>query len=80
VRACQLKARDREPPAHAAGANDDLFRLQPEPAFGLDSTSIEEARLAGLLVDGHPEQIDLLAQRRMCAHIAHDLARASSRG
>ena len=42
----KLEARNWEPPAHAAGADDELFRLQPEPALRLDGMRIDEARLS----------------------------------
>ena len=63
----QLEAGDREPPADAARANDDLFSLQPQPAFGFDGVLVGETRNASVLVDGHSQGIDLLAQGRMSA-------------
>ena len=33
-----------EPPAHAARASDDLFRLKPRPALGFDGVLVGEAR------------------------------------
>jgi hypothetical protein len=46
----QLGAGDLKSSAHAAGANDDLFTLQPQPALCFDSVRIGEAGVAGSLV------------------------------
>jgi hypothetical protein len=74
--ACQLEAKNWESPAHAAGTDDEFFRLQPKPALRLDGMRVHEARLTRLLVDRHSERIDLLAQGRMRAYIGDDLTRA----
>ena len=74
--ACQLTAGDWESPTHAAGANDDLFGLQPQAALGFDGVPVGEAGNAGVLVDGHSCGVDLLAQGRMRTRILDDLAHA----
>jgi hypothetical protein len=63
--ACQLEARDWKSSARAAGANDDLFSLEPEPALGLDGVRVHEACGASMLLDSHSQRIDLSAQERM---------------
>jgi hypothetical protein len=60
--------------AHAARANNDLFRLKPQSALGFDSVQIGEARGAGMLVDSHSQRINLPAQGRMRTNIVDDLA------
>ena len=72
----QLEAGDRKPPAHPAGADDELVSLKPEPALGLDGVCIDEARSSGFLVYGDAEGIDLLAQAGMRPHSTDDLAHA----
>ena len=74
--ACQLPAGDWESPTHAAGANDDLFGVQPQAALGFDGVLVGEAGNAGVLVDGHPRGVDLLAQRRMRTCVLDDVAHA----
>ena len=49
----QLEAGERQTPAHAAGADDDLVGFEPQPALGDDGVRIGETRSAGALVDGH---------------------------
>jgi hypothetical protein len=73
----QLETRNREPPAHAASANDDSFCLKPQPAFTFDRVRVGEVRNASVLVDGHSQGIELRAQGRMCAHIVNDFAHAN---
>jgi hypothetical protein len=74
VGARQLEAGDREPPAHAARANDELVSLKTQPGLGDDGVRIDEARSAGMLVDDHSQRINLLPQGRMRTHIVDDLA------
>ena len=74
----QLEARNWEPPAHAAGTDDELLRLQPKSALRLDGMRVHEACLTRLLVDRHSERTDLLAQGRMRAYIGDYLARAQA--
>jgi hypothetical protein len=57
----QLEAGDWKPPAHAASANDDLFSLKSQPALGLDGVFVGETRNARVLMDSHPQRIDLRA-------------------
>jgi hypothetical protein len=45
------------------------------PALGFVGARVGEARGPGLLVDRHPDAVDLPAQGRMRSHVAHDLAR-----
>src|SRR6266403_5009834 len=73
---CQLEAGDREPPAHTASANDDLFSLKPEAVLGFNGVLVGKACNASVLVDGHSQGVDLLAQGRMRTRILDDLARA----
>ena len=47
---------------------------EPEPALGFDGVRVGEAGRAALLVHGHAERIDPLAQRRVRAHVVDDLA------
>ena len=72
----QLETRDRERSAHAAGANDDLFSLKPQPTLAFDGVLVGEVRDAGVLVDGNAQRIELCSEGRMCAHIIDDLAHA----
>jgi hypothetical protein len=72
----QFRAAHWELPAYAASANDDLFSLKPQTAFGFYGVLVGEARNAGVLVDGHSQRIDLRAQGRMRSHIVDDLAYA----
>ena len=76
MRVRELEAGDGEPPADAARAKDDLFRLKPQPALGFDCVRVDEARNAGVFVHGHSQGIDLLAQGGMRTHVVDDLADA----
>src|SRR5688500_999953 len=73
---CQLEAGDGEPPAHAASTDDDLFSLKPKTALGYDGVLVGEAYSASVLVNGHSQGVDLLAQGRMRTRILDDLAHA----
>jgi hypothetical protein len=73
---CQFKAGDREPPAYATSANDELFSSKPQPAFGFNRVLVGETRNTCVLVDGHSQRIDLRAQGRMGADIVDDFAYA----
>src|SRR5262249_46205403 len=76
---CQLETRDREPPTHAASANDDLFSLKPQPPLAFDGVLCGEMRDAGVLVDVDSQRIELRAKGRMCAHIIDDIVHASKK-
>jgi hypothetical protein len=58
---CKFEAGHWELPAHAASANDDLFSLKSQPALGLDGVFVGETRNAPVLMDSHPQRIDLRA-------------------
>src|SRR6478752_3761654 len=73
---CQLEAGDWEPPAHTTSANDDLFRLKPLASLGYDGVLVGEACNTSVLVDGHSQGVDLLAQGRMRTRILDDFAHA----
>ena len=72
----QLEAGNWQPPARAARAEDDLVGVQPQPTLGFDGVRIDEACGAGLLVDRHAQTVQVLAPKRMRAHIVDDLADA----
>ena len=57
-----------------SGAEDELCRFEPKPAFGFDRVRGGEAGRAGVLVDRHALLIGLLAQGRVRAHVVHDFA------
>jgi len=63
-------------PAHAASADDDLFSLKPWATLSFDSVRVGEACNASVLVDGHSQGVDLLAQGRMPTRILDDFAHA----
>src|SRR5262249_11763011 len=75
----QLEAWDRETPAHAARANDDLLSLQPESAVGLDGMRVDEVGSPRMLMHGHSARINRLAQERMCTHVVDDLTHTRKR-
>ena len=50
--------------------------MQPEAALGFDGVRIDEARIAGPLVQRHAQAIDVLTERRVVAHVLDDLFRA----
>lgn len=74
--ACQLEPRDGKPPADAASTDDDLFGIEPQPALGEDGVGIGEACRPDVLVNGHSERVDLLAQGRMRNYISNHLPHA----
>ena len=69
----QLETRDWEPPASAAGAEDDLVTFQAQPALGFDRVRIDEARGAGVFMDRYARAVQVVAPKRMCAHILNDI-------
>ena len=74
----ELEARDGEPPAHAARANDELVSLKPEPALGFDGVRIGEARGAGPFMDRYSQAVDVLAPQRVRITLTTSRTRASS--
>ncbi len=76
MRGSPLEARDREPPARAARAEDDFACFKPQPAFGLDGVRVDEARGAGLFVNGYPNAFEVFAPDRMLVQVVDDLAHA----
>src|SRR5262245_9618289 len=70
----QLEAGNSKPPTHAAGAENDVLSLKPQPTFGENRVRVDEARGPRLLVDRHAQRIDLFAESRMRAHIVEDFA------
>ena len=64
-------------PRHAAGAHDDVRASHSRSVVALDHVRVDEAGGSGVLVDGHAGPLELVAQERVRAHLAGDLAHAA---
>ena len=76
MRGGQIGAGDREPPARAARAQNDLVGLEPQAFRSLDGVRIHETRGPGTLVQGDAQAVHMLAKSRMGAHVLDHLAHA----
>ena len=76
VGAGELEARQRQPARRAPGAHDDVGGSQSGPVLALDHVRLGEAGGSGVLMEGHALALELVAQGRVLADVAGDLADA----
>src|SRR5204862_1842910 len=76
VGAGELEAWEWELARGATGAQDDVRGLQSGPVLALDHVRLDEAGRSGVLMEGHARPLELVAQGRVLAYVAGDLADA----
>jgi hypothetical protein len=65
----QVESGDRQRPRRSPTADDDLACFKPRRAVAFHGVGVGEPGRSGLLVDGHPGPLEIVAQQRVPAHI-----------